>query len=52
MYILNLDINECLTNNGGCNSQATCTNTIGSRTCACNLGYSGNGITCTGMIYL
>lgn len=40
------DINECLTNNGGCDVNATCTNTPGSRTCACNPGYSGDGITC------
>jgi len=41
-------VNECLTNNGGCHAQATCTNTIGSRTCACKTGYSGNGVSCTG----
>ena len=32
-----LDINECLTNNGGC--QHTCTNSIGSYSCSCNTGY-------------
>ncbi|HRI71929.1 MAG TPA: EGF domain-containing protein, partial [Polyangium sp.] len=41
------DINECSTNNGGCDVNATCTNTPGSRTCACNMGYMGDGITCT-----
>jgi len=25
-----------------------CTNTIGSFTCACKTGYSGNGVTCNG----
>jgi len=41
------DINECATNNGGCSSDASCTNTEGSFTCACLPGYSGNGVTCT-----
>ena len=41
------DINECLSNNGGCDAAATCTNLPGSRTCGCNAGYSGDGVTCT-----
>jgi cysteine-rich repeat protein len=41
------DINECLVNNGGCSPNATCTNTVGSYTCACNPGYVGDGITCS-----
>jgi len=40
------DINECLTNNGGCDVNANCTNTPGSHTCACKLGFNGNGIHC------
>ena len=36
-YII-IDINECNTNNGGCNQ--TCTNTVGSYECSCNTGYS------------
>jgi hypothetical protein len=40
------DVNECGYNNGGCSVNATCTNTPGSRTCACNPGYSGDGFTC------
>ena len=44
------DINECLTNNGGCSSNAKCTNTAGSRTCACKAGYSGDGVTCNGIL--
>jgi len=46
------DINECLTNNGGCHATlGICTNTVGSFTCACISGYHGNGITCTGNNY-
>ena len=48
-----IDVNECLTNNGGCHATlATCTNTVGSRTCACNTGYTGDGITCSGNEFL
>jgi len=47
-----LDVNECLTNNGGCHAQAICTNTPGSFTCACKDGYSGNGFDCEGTINL
>ena len=43
-----IDIDECLTNNGGCDMNAKCENTIGSRNCTCNEGYSGNGINCLG----
>ena len=32
-----IDINECLTNNGGCNQ--TCNNSIGSYSCSCDIGY-------------
>ena len=38
---------ECATNNGGCSVNATCTNTPGSRTCACNSPFTGNGVTCS-----
>jgi len=42
-----VDRNECLTNNGGCHANATCTNTVGSRTCACKARFEGDGLTCT-----
>jgi len=43
-----IDIDECLTNNGGCSPNALCTNTPGSRNCTCKAGYSGNGVNCAG----
>ena len=46
------DIDECTINTHNCDrdpGQATCTNTIGSFTCACNTGFSGNGVTCLGL---
>jgi len=43
-----IDINECLTNNGGCDINANCSNTIGSFECYCKPGYYGNGLSCIG----
>ena len=42
------DNNECTLGTHDCDNKATCTNTDGLFTCACNTGYSGNGVTCTG----
>ena len=43
-----LDIDECLTNNGGC--RHNCQNSEGSFTCSCNYGYQLNsdGYSCEG----
>ena len=43
------DVNECLTNNGGC--AQICNNTIGSFRCSCNSGYSlfADARSCEGM---
>ena len=47
------DIDECADSSlNNCDSNADCTNTVGSFTCACNSGFSGNGTSCTGMIWL
>ena len=43
------DINECTNKTDNCHKNADCTNTVGSFTCACKTGYSGDGKTCTGM---
>ena len=45
-----IDINECTTQNGGC--EQNCQNTIGSYTCSCLTGYligDSNGYNCTGL---
>ena len=39
-----LDFDECM--DGVCDSNATCTNTDGSYTCACREGYMGDGFSC------
>ena len=40
-----LDINECSSN--PCQLNATCTDNEGSFVCQCNVGYSGNGSSCS-----
>lgn len=42
-----VDIDECP--NNPCHLSATCINTVGSYMCACDLGYSGDGFSCSGM---
>ncbi len=43
------DDNECTIPSHNCHAYATCTNTPGSFTCACNDGYTGNGVaSCAG----
>ena len=47
--IILLDIDECADSAlNNCHADATCTNTVGSYTCACDAGYNGDGITCAG----
>ena len=42
------DIDECTSGTHNCNANAHCSNTIGSFTCNCVQGYSGNGVECSG----
>ena len=46
-----LDINECDESTDNCDSNADCSNTIGSFMCQCKIGFSGDGVTCTGEYY-
>ena len=41
-----VDVDECALGTDNCDVNATCTNTGGSFSCACNEGYEGNGVTC------
>jgi hypothetical protein len=36
----------CQTNNGGCDSNADCSDTGGVISCACSTGFTGDGMTC------
>ena len=47
-----LDIDECSTNTDNCDGNATCTNNAGNFTCTCNTGYTGNGLSCTGLWFI
>ena len=43
------DIDECATpGQHSCHSNATCSNNVGSYSCACGNGFSGDGTTCSG----
>ena len=46
--ILNADMNECTSGGAKCHSDAICDNTIGSYTCQCYAGKTGDGVLCTG----
>jgi hypothetical protein len=48
ILILILDVDECSTS--PCDDNGECTNNVGSFTCECTIGYSGNGFTCEGKI--
>ena len=42
------DVDECSGGTHDCDSNADCTNTVGSFSCSCQSGYNGDGQTCTG----
>ena len=48
---LKLDYDECGGNNNHCHQNAICTNTIGSYSCRCSVGYVGDGLLCRGIMF-
>ena len=48
LQYLFIDIHECNTGSHDCHQNATCINNAGSFTCQCNIGFTGNGTSCTG----
>ena len=42
------DLDECKTNTSSCDVNADCANTVGSYSCTCRTGYTGDGQTCSG----
>ena len=51
-HLCPVDIDECVTGADNCDTNATCTNNPGSLVCSCNHGYTGDGVTCLGIIML
>ena len=47
MYFLHVDIDECL-NETCADENAHCVNTVGSFSCQCNPGFTGDGQNCSG----
>ena len=48
-----LDVNECENETNGCNPElGICVNTIGSFTCHCKPGFTGDGKNCSGTVSL
>ena len=50
LFVFLIDLNECASNNGGCDQ--VCTNTHGSYQCSCNPGYTKSGHRCGGKVNL
>ena len=48
--ILLIDIDECDDGIDNCNSFANCSNANGSFSCSCNDGFTGDGLTCSGIL--
>ena len=48
---MHTDVDECLTSTHNCDSNAACTNTVGSFFCTCSPGYSGDGMICAGALF-
>ena len=46
-----VDIDECQSNPGVCDSNAECENNDGGHECTCNYGYDGDGATCQRMSF-
>ena len=48
--VILLDVDECVIRMNVCGINAFCNNTNSSYECRCNIGYSGDGLTCVGML--
>ena len=50
-FCIILDVDECSNDTlNDCSGNASCVDTIGSYSCLCDSGYSGNGRICSGII--
>ena len=48
MLLIFADVDECSRGLDNCGSNSECSNTIGSFSCICNHGFTGDGVTCGG----
>lgn len=46
LFVLRVDVDECLSANNSCHRHADCLNTPGSFSCRCKRGYEGSGFEC------
>ena len=49
-FIIHADINECDIGTDECHDNASCSDTIGSYECTCDIGFTGDGYNCSGKI--
>ncbi len=47
-----VDLDECTSGKHNCHQLGVCSNNIGSFTCHCQRGYTGNGTFCAGIVVL
>ena len=52
VILFSTDVDECTSGNHNCDVHASCTNTRGSHTCTCHVGFLGDGTTCAGDVFL
>ena len=47
--LISLDIDECSADPDSCDQNADCSNSKGSYSCTCRIGFTGDGKTCQGI---
>ena len=52
LCVLIWDLDECASGIHNCHDLGVCTNNVGSFTCHCQRGYTGNGMWCTGKVVI
>ena len=51
-FLIIVDNNECELGTHNCHLDANCANNKGSFRCTCKIGYTGNGVNCSGEMFL
>ena len=50
-FSFKLDVDECSVDSNPCDENADCNNSEGSYSCTCKQGFTGDGVSCSGMLY-